>query len=172
VELLDLTEELRQHLGAPKDAGVLVSRLAPGGPAAAAGVKVGDVVTSAGGKKVASAFDLARAVRGKKKGESLPLELVRDRKATSLPVTVGEREGGAVELQRLAVLADDEEEPLVRIDREQLRRIVERAREGARRVEVEVERRDGKRREMEQRLQEMEKRLQEMEQRLQDRTGR
>src|SRR5678816_1283640 len=41
----NMTEELRGYFGAPKDSGVLVSRVAPDSPSAKAGLKVGDVIT-------------------------------------------------------------------------------------------------------------------------------
>ena len=45
VQLMDITEELREFYGAPRDAGTLVSRVAEDSPAAAAGFEVGDVIT-------------------------------------------------------------------------------------------------------------------------------
>ena len=41
VELVDLTPELREHFGAPRDVGVMVGRVEPGSPAARAGLEVG-----------------------------------------------------------------------------------------------------------------------------------
>jgi len=54
ISLTELTPELREFFGAPKDAGVLVSSVAENGPAAKAGVRVGDVITSANGKATAT----------------------------------------------------------------------------------------------------------------------
>src|SRR5204863_4895709 len=58
VSVVDLTPELREFFGASKDSGVLVSSVADHGPAAKAGVRVGDVITSVDGKAVASLRDL------------------------------------------------------------------------------------------------------------------
>jgi len=82
-----LTPELRRHLGVPEDRGVLVARVEPGRPAAAAGVQVGDVVTDADGTPVESATDLLRAVAPVPEGESLRLTVVREKAARTLDVT-------------------------------------------------------------------------------------
>ena len=42
-----MTQELRAHYGAPKDAGVLVAGVESESPAAKAGIQVGDIVTRA-----------------------------------------------------------------------------------------------------------------------------
>ena len=91
IRLMDLNPELRAHFGAPRDAGVMVSEVDADSPAAKAGVAVGDIITSADGQKVGSPGDLSRAVRGKKKGETIRLDVSRDRSAKHLSVAVEER---------------------------------------------------------------------------------
>jgi len=91
VRLVGITPELREHFGAPGDAGVLVGGVEKDSPAEKAGIKVGDVVTGADGDRVASARDLSRAVRHKKAGETMKLALTRDRASKELSVTVAER---------------------------------------------------------------------------------
>ena len=91
VSLLDLTAELRAHFGAPKDSGVLVSTVAPDTPAARCGISVGDVVTKVDGDPVESFWDVSRALRGKKKGDRVEIEIVRDRAAKKLTATVEQR---------------------------------------------------------------------------------
>ena len=93
VRLLEMTPELRAHFGAPRDAGVLVAGVESGSPAEKAGVRAGDVITRAGGEHVETAADLARAVRHAKTGESLKLDISRDRAATQVTVTVERRPG-------------------------------------------------------------------------------
>ena len=92
LKMLDMTPELRTHFGAPKDAGVLVSGVVSGSPAEKAGVKVGDVVTRADGDRIESSRDLSRAVRGRRSGETLKLEVTRDRATKQLSVQVEERQ--------------------------------------------------------------------------------
>lgn len=98
VRILDLTPELRQHFGAPRDAGVLVSRVEEKSPAAEAGVLVGDVLTGVDGEVVSDSRSLSRAVRAKKAGESVLIDVRRDRSSLSLSATIDERARSVVDL--------------------------------------------------------------------------
>jgi membrane-associated protease RseP (regulator of RpoE activity) len=91
ISLLDLTAELRAHFGAPKGSGVLVSEVSPDTPAARCGIAVGDVITRVDGDPVESFWDVSRALRGKKKGDKVEIEIVRDRAVKKLTATVDER---------------------------------------------------------------------------------
>jgi membrane-associated protease RseP (regulator of RpoE activity) len=93
VTLMEITPELRVHFGAPKDAGVLVSDVEGGTPAAKAGLEVGDVITEIDGKHVESSRDLSRGIRSRKSGETVQLDVVRGRAGRKISVTVEEREG-------------------------------------------------------------------------------
>jgi PDZ domain-containing secreted protein len=91
VRLIGINEELRTHYGAPKDAGVLVAEVETDSPAARAGIQVGDVLTSVDGERVTSTRDVSRAVRRKKGGEAVEIELVRGRASRKVTATLGER---------------------------------------------------------------------------------
>jgi membrane-associated protease RseP (regulator of RpoE activity) len=93
VRLLEMTPELRAHYGAPRDAGVLVAAVESGSPAEKAGLRTGDIITRAGGEHVESAADVARAVRHAKTGDSLKLDISRDRATTQVTVKVEKRRG-------------------------------------------------------------------------------
>jgi membrane-associated protease RseP (regulator of RpoE activity) len=84
VHATDMTEELRDHFGAPKEAGVLVQRVEPGTPAAKAGLRVGDVITRVGGEAVEGPSDVSRAISDKKNGELVPVAVVRGRRVLQL----------------------------------------------------------------------------------------
>jgi membrane-associated protease RseP (regulator of RpoE activity) len=92
VTLLEITPELRAHFGAPKDAGVLVSDVESGTPAARAGLEVGDVITEIDGKRVESSRDLSGGIRSRKAGDTVQIDIVRGRAARKMSVTVEERE--------------------------------------------------------------------------------
>ncbi|MDX1649112.1 MAG: PDZ domain-containing protein [Myxococcota bacterium] len=86
MEVQRLTPELRRHLGAPADRGVLVARVEAGRPAEEGGVEVGDVIVAAGGEPVADPADLLRAVATVPEGETLALAVVRGGDARTLQV--------------------------------------------------------------------------------------
>lgn len=145
VRLLGMTPELRAHYGAPRDAGVLVSEVEPESPAARAGLQVGDIITQAAGESVDSIGDLVREVRGKKKGESLDLEVSRGGSTKRMTVTVEERKGSLIgsEGKRARRLRTR--------DFGSLRPLLDRA-EGLSRLQERLE-------EMEKRMKELEKKL-------------
>lgn len=91
IEVMSISAELRGHFGASEEAGVLVSRVADDGPAAQAGLKVGDVITAINDDEIDSEMDVLRAVRPLKKGATANLDIVRDGRSMSLAVTIDER---------------------------------------------------------------------------------
>ena len=100
VRLIDLSTELRDHYGAPKDAGVLVASVEDNSPADKAGVKVGDIVLSIDGKDVDSSLELRRGLRDKKEGDSVRIEVLRNRARQTLVASVVEKEGARFLLPR------------------------------------------------------------------------
>jgi len=62
VEAIELPASLREHFGAPEDAGVLVSNVVAGSPAERSGIRVGDVIYEADGEPVTSAEGLSQIV--------------------------------------------------------------------------------------------------------------
>ena len=93
VSLVDLTDELREHFGAPKDAGLLVSSVEDGSPAEKAGIRVGDIIVGIDGKDVGSSGDLRRGLREKKEGDTVRVEVLRGKARQTLVTSVVEREG-------------------------------------------------------------------------------
>lgn len=102
IQLIEMTPELREHFGAPRDAGVLVGGVEKDSPAAKAGVQVGDIVTAADGERIESTHDLSHAVRARKAGETVKLDLSRDRAKKQLTVTVAERPAREIRVGELA----------------------------------------------------------------------
>ncbi len=93
VSLVDLSSELRDHFGAPKDAGLLVGSVENNSPADKAGIKTGDIIVSLDGKDVESASELRRSLREKKDGDTVRIEVLRGRGRQTFVATVVEREG-------------------------------------------------------------------------------
>lgn len=98
VEMVPLTEELRVHFGVPADAGVMVSRVAPDGPAATAGIQVGDILTAVGNDSVDSPRSLARLIRSRQSGDGAVLEVWRQGRMQKTEVVIGEHPGGVVHI--------------------------------------------------------------------------
>lgn len=92
VSLMNISPELREHFGAPKEAGVMVESVADDSPADRAGVKVGDIILSIEGRDVTSSGDLRKGLREKKEGDSVRIEVLRGRARQSIVATVKERE--------------------------------------------------------------------------------
>jgi serine protease Do len=92
-DVADVPETLRAQVKGLPEKGALVRELVPGGGAARAGMKPGDVITKVGGKAVEGASDLVELVSAQKIGAKVPIEIVRDGRATSLDVTLGELAG-------------------------------------------------------------------------------
>lgn len=91
VELVDVTGDLREHLGAHRDEGVLVGRVLPDTPAEQAGVDVGDLIVAVGGVTVGAHGDLRRLLR-ERDGETFNLGVIRDGRPLSLTVALPDRE--------------------------------------------------------------------------------
>jgi serine protease Do len=86
VRLDDLTPQLDEYFGA-KDGGVLVTSVTEGSPAAKAGLKAGDVITSVNGDRVRDYDTLASELRGIESAD-VTLGIVRDRKESTVKATL------------------------------------------------------------------------------------
>jgi S1-C subfamily serine protease len=69
--------------------GAQVKNVAPNGPAAAAGIKEGDVITKIGDRPVRDSAELTVAVRNHDVGEVVPVQLARDGALLVVDVTLG-----------------------------------------------------------------------------------
>ncbi len=88
VHIAPMTPELRDYFGAGPDAGVLVSAVDEKGPAARAGLAVGDVIVAADGESIAEPHALVQRVSRVPAGESIALRVVRRGEAQTLRVPV------------------------------------------------------------------------------------
>lgn len=72
-----VTPEIARSLGLARPQGALIADLWPGGPAARAGLRQGDVVIQADGKPIVDTGGLSFAIRNHRPGETLPLVVHR-----------------------------------------------------------------------------------------------
>ena len=87
-------ESFEASYGVPTDEGLYVAAVTAGGPAASAGVRVGDSLMAVDGRHTHSLQDLSDTLMQHKVGEKVTLTLQRAGATTTLPVTLGERPAG------------------------------------------------------------------------------
>ncbi len=92
VSLQELNPELAEYFGVEEGTGLLITKITKDSPAAEAGLKVGDVILSADGKKVNKADKLSNMIHEKEKGEVVKLQIIRDKKKRTIEVRVEENE--------------------------------------------------------------------------------
>lgn len=73
------------------EGGVLVYALAPGGPAAEAGIHPGDVLTAVGGQKITSVEELFAKLRQHDPGEDVSISYLRDGQTQTAQVQITDR---------------------------------------------------------------------------------
>jgi serine protease Do len=82
----DLQGDFGNYFGAPDGEGVLVREVFPDSPAAKAGLKAGDVITSVGGDRIRTASELREKLRSGKDAKSLSLGVLRNKSSLTLSV--------------------------------------------------------------------------------------
>ncbi len=92
IYLEELNEELSAYFGFQDGVGILISRIEEDSPAEKAGLKVGDLVISADGKRVQSIENLVGLIQDKEKGSTIRLEILRDKKKMTVDVEVDEED--------------------------------------------------------------------------------
>lgn len=86
VSTVQLTKQLADYFGIADGKGVLVTAVSDDSPAAKAGVKAGDVITSVDGESIEGPGDLSRAINKNKEGD-VSVVVVRDKKQRTIKVT-------------------------------------------------------------------------------------
>ena len=83
----DLTGEAAQRIGISRRGGVVVSEIVPSGPAAKAGLEVGDVIVRFGDRNIDAAQRLRWDVACAKAGQTVPVLVLRQGRTVRLQVT-------------------------------------------------------------------------------------
>ncbi len=91
VKIQDVTPDVAEAMGLAADKGALITDV-PDGPAKAAGLKAGDVITTFNGHEIKDVRDLTRTVADSPIGEEVPVIVLRDGKTQTVPVKLGRRE--------------------------------------------------------------------------------
>jgi serine protease Do len=71
--------------------GIVIAEVSPNGPAANAGLQVGDVITAIDGRNVKSGDDLVNDIAGRKPGSKATIAYMRGNKENKATVTIGDR---------------------------------------------------------------------------------
>ncbi len=87
--------QLGQFFGVKE--GVLVRAVTKGSSAEKAGIKAGDVITKVDGASVASPNDVTRSIRQAKTKKTFPVTLMRDKRETTVSVTIEDNEDRSFE---------------------------------------------------------------------------
>lgn len=111
VAIQRLSSDIAAGLGLPKDKGEIVATVEPGGPAARAGVRQGDVILSVGGREVDYDNSLSYLIATTPIGTTVPLDIIRDGKRMRVNATVAQRPSEAVVAQRAGLPSDDTDTP-------------------------------------------------------------
>jgi serine protease Do len=90
VTVQDLNQALAESFGMSRPDGALISGVDPDTPAAAAGLKAGDVITQVDGAPIERAGDLSSRIGMDAPGTHVTLKVWRDRSARDMSVKLGE----------------------------------------------------------------------------------
>lgn len=94
ISVQDMTPPLADALGLGAPRGALVNGVQPGGPAARAGIRLGDVLLSVAGTPVAGSAGLPRVVAGREAGTEVAVVVWRDGREETLALRLGVRPDG------------------------------------------------------------------------------
>lgn len=97
----DLTPQLAQAFGIPRNRGAVIARVAPNSAADRAGLKTGDVVVAVNGKPIRNASDLRNTVGLLRIGERVRLDILREGKAMTITARIGEQVSSTISGERI-----------------------------------------------------------------------
>lgn len=96
VMIQKITPELKEKLHLKTEHGALVADVTPGGPAAKAGIRRGDVIVKYDGKPIREMNDLPYLVGTTPVGKVVEIEVIRDGRTKVFEVKIGRMEGEQV----------------------------------------------------------------------------
>lgn len=100
VSIQPVTDEIAKSFALPKAKGALINDVISGSPAEKGGLQQGDVLLKFDGKEVKDAKQLQLLVAETPIGKQVPLEVYRNGKAVSLPVTLASTDSASAQQPR------------------------------------------------------------------------
>ena len=91
IESQDITPELADSFGLPRDSGAIIAGVVRNGPAHRAGILPGDILLSVEGKPVGTTADMLNLIAQLKPGQKAKMTVLRKDREASVDVTVGKR---------------------------------------------------------------------------------
>jgi serine protease Do len=107
VAIQDLNQTLAESFGLPRPDGALVANVAPKSPAAAAGLKSGDVILAVDGEAIERSGALSSRIGLLAPGEKVTLKVWRDKAEREVDVKLGNADEGSRQAAADATDADD-----------------------------------------------------------------
>jgi serine protease Do len=91
VQITPVSDDVAAALGLEANTGAFVEDVSEGSPAAAAGLKRGDIVLSVNGADIRTPRDLTRSIANDRPGAEVAIQLLRAGQPTTLNATLGSR---------------------------------------------------------------------------------
>jgi serine protease Do len=96
VSIQDVSRDIADSVGLPNARGAIVREPTEDGPAGAAGVQSGDIITAVDGEQIDDALDLSRTIASKAPDSTVELTIWRDGAETKVSVTLQQLDETAV----------------------------------------------------------------------------
>jgi serine protease Do len=96
VSIQDVSRDIADSVGLPNARGAIVREPTEDGPAGAAGVQSGDIITQVDGEEIEDALDLSRTIASKAPDSTVELTIWRDGAETTVSVTLQQLDETAV----------------------------------------------------------------------------
>ncbi len=94
MDVQDLSEQLAEYFGAPKNEGVLVASVEKDGPAGKAGLKAGDIILKVENQTIREEDDIRDEVEEYKKGDKVQVDILRDKSSKTFTDEIQEDQEG------------------------------------------------------------------------------
>lgn len=91
VSIMDMTQEIADYLKTENIKGVVIAEVISGSPAQQAGLQQGDIIVAINNEKVSKSEEVTGLISGSKIGATIELQIIRNKVAQSISVTLAEK---------------------------------------------------------------------------------